>query len=152
PHATNAGARDSIEDARTYIRHETGTQYDGARVDSFLRNGARMLEFLEANTEVHFEFIRAFADFHAESPGGSLSGREIGALPFDGRKLGRRLRDLAAPRPEERILGTHVAMSRDRRNYVNALRSPRAAAAFGKFALRQWTDRLLYGGSTDLRI
>lgn len=51
PHAAALGIRDDIEGARAYVRALAGNSYDAARVDAFLRNGPRMLDFFERETD-----------------------------------------------------------------------------------------------------
>lgn len=64
PPAQRAGVKDSIESAKTYLRSETGNHFDEKRVDAFLANGPKMVDFFEKNTALQFELGPAFSDYH----------------------------------------------------------------------------------------
>ena len=75
PPAVRAGITDSIAAARAYLQAELGADFDAARVDAFLTNGPRMVEFFENETAVRFLSGTA-PDFHADLPGAAV-GRPI---------------------------------------------------------------------------
>ena len=96
---------DTREAARTYLRHETGNFFDPARIDAFLDNGPRMIDFFERETSVRFDPSIAFSDYHPDVPGGRAGGRSIVARPIDGRELGEHFGRLAPPLPELTFVG-----------------------------------------------
>lgn len=128
PHARAAGIEDSPEAARTYLQHEAGNHFDAARVDAFLENGPRMVEFFERETAVRFELGPQFSDYHPDAPGGRPGGRSIVAQPFDARELGPELRRLRPPLREITLLGMMVGSGRDLAHLFNITRSLRSAA------------------------
>ncbi|MBC7801193.1 MAG: FAD-dependent oxidoreductase, partial [Gemmatimonadaceae bacterium] len=87
PTAVREGVADTPAAARTYLQHEAGNHFDGARVDAFLAQGPEMVAFMERETEVRFVLGPAFADYHPDAPGGTAGGRSICAAPFDARAL-----------------------------------------------------------------
>src|SRR6478735_10308458 len=82
PLAEKEGFKDSRESARTYLQHEAGNHFDAGRVDAFLDNGPKMVEFFEKNTEMEFTLGPAFSDYHPDAPGGMAGGRSIVATPY----------------------------------------------------------------------
>jgi len=84
PISTARPAPDSMDDARTYLRHECGEFYDHERVEAFLAHGPRMVDFFIKQTEVQLIALPEYPDYHAESPGGRAAGRSIMAAPLDG--------------------------------------------------------------------
>jgi choline dehydrogenase-like flavoprotein len=97
--ATEQGIHEPPGAARTYLQHEAKTHYDPARVDAFLTNGPKAIEFFTRDTAVQFDMPAVFPDYHAEAPGGLQGGRSMVARPFDGRELGDRIQKLAPPLP-----------------------------------------------------
>jgi succinate dehydrogenase/fumarate reductase flavoprotein subunit len=57
---------------------------DDALVETFVRTGPAMLEFVEAHSGLHFEIAEGFPDYRPELPGGQpAGGRSLSAAPFD---------------------------------------------------------------------
>ena len=86
--ATEQGIHETRGRARTYLQHEATTHFDAARVDAFLENGPKAIDFFTTNTCVQFDMPPVFPDYHAEAPGGQQGGRSMVTRPFDGRELG----------------------------------------------------------------
>ena len=58
-------------------------------VETFVRTGAEMLDFVEAHSELQFEIAEGFPDYKPELPGGRpAGGRSLNAKPFDLSRLG----------------------------------------------------------------
>lgn len=93
------GINESPDQARTYLRHEAGNNYDAARVDAFLAAGPEAVDFFTTETALRFDMPLVFPDYHAEAPGGAQGGRSMVTRPFDGRELGEHIKDLGAPCP-----------------------------------------------------
>jgi len=60
--------------AKAYLKHETTTHFDEKRVDAFLENGPKAIEFFTKNTCVQFDMPAVFPDYHAEATGGQPGG------------------------------------------------------------------------------
>jgi succinate dehydrogenase/fumarate reductase flavoprotein subunit len=71
------GVADSIEDASTYLLHEAGERYDPERVDAFLTNAPRMVEFFARETAVQFDASATFPDYHPDAPGARAGARNL---------------------------------------------------------------------------
>ncbi|MGY4326670.1 glycine/D-amino acid oxidase-like deaminating enzyme [Bradyrhizobium sp. LB7.2] len=86
------GIEETPEQARTYLRHEAGNNYDAARVDAFLSAGPEAVGFFTSKTALRFDMPLVFPDYHAE-----VARRHPG-WPFDGGAPVRRPR---ARRPDQ---------------------------------------------------
>lgn len=95
PVSVRAGAQDTREAAKRYLREETGAHFDEAAVDAFLDAAPQMVEWFERETAVQF-VPTLYPDYHPTVPGGVDIGRSILAKPFDIRALGA---DMARLRP-----------------------------------------------------
>jgi glycine/D-amino acid oxidase-like deaminating enzyme len=99
-----AGLPDSMDAAKTYL---TGLLGDGAsdeRLKAFLASGPVMLDYLERRTSVAFAPPPVHPDYR-DLPGAAISGRALGAVPFDGRLLGADFERVRPPRREFMVLG-----------------------------------------------
>lgn len=67
--ATEQGLHEPPGAARTYLEHETTTHFDPARVDAFIENGPKAIDFFTRKTCVQFDMPPVFPDYHAEAPG-----------------------------------------------------------------------------------
>jgi succinate dehydrogenase/fumarate reductase flavoprotein subunit len=150
PLAQAAGIREDIEAPRRYLRHELGAQYDPARIDAFLQNGPRMVEFFRSRTALQFIDGNLVPDFHGGSPGAAEGGRSVCAAPFDARELGPELARLRRPLDLIAPWGMGIASGAVLRHFLNAMRS---AESFGHVARRvavHMKDLCLHGRGMHL--
>jgi succinate dehydrogenase/fumarate reductase flavoprotein subunit len=62
---------------------------DDELMETFVRTGAEMLDYVEAHSELQFEIAEGFPDYKPELPGGRPGGgRSLNARPFDLARLG----------------------------------------------------------------
>ena len=138
-HAVSAGIVEDADAPRTYLRHELGNGFEAAKVDAFLAEGPRMVDFFEDNTEVRFIPGNAVPDFHGRSPGAVTGGRSVCAAPYDGRRLGALIGKLRPPLRELTVFGMGIASGADLKHFLNAARVPasalHAARRLGRHAL-----------------
>ncbi|EXJ82875.1 hypothetical protein A1O3_06691 [Capronia epimyces CBS 606.96] len=80
---------DSFEKADGYLKRVLGDLYDQTKVHQFLRQGPKMVEWMEANTEMKFKPV-PLPDYQETIPGASAA-RTILTKEYDGSPLGRRL-------------------------------------------------------------
>jgi succinate dehydrogenase/fumarate reductase flavoprotein subunit len=128
PVSQRDGVKDSIEAARTYLRHEAGNHFNAECVDAFLANGPEAVAFFERETALQFEPASAFSDYHPTAPGGMPGGRSILARPFNGRELGRELARLRPPLPELTFVGLMIGSGPELKHFFNVTRSAHSAA------------------------
>jgi succinate dehydrogenase/fumarate reductase flavoprotein subunit len=79
----------TVADALSYLRAQSLGSMDDALVETFVRTGPRMLDFIEAHSSLRFEIATGFPDYKPELPGGQPGGgRSLSAAPFDLNQLG----------------------------------------------------------------
>ncbi|HEV7421842.1 MAG TPA: FAD-dependent oxidoreductase, partial [Mycobacterium sp.] len=79
----------TVGDAMRYLEAQSLGAMDTELVETFVRTGPEMLDFVEAHSELRFEIAEGFPDYKPELPGGRPSGgRSLNAKPFDLARLG----------------------------------------------------------------
>ncbi|MBW0015094.1 FAD-dependent oxidoreductase [Mycobacterium sp.] len=79
----------TVADALRYLRAQSLGSMDNALVETFVRTGPAMLDFVEAHSGVRFEVAAGFPDYRPELPGGQpTGGRSLSAGPFDLTEVG----------------------------------------------------------------
>jgi 3-oxosteroid 1-dehydrogenase len=79
----------TVTDALQYLRTQSLGSMDDALVETFVRTGPAMLDFVEAHSGLRFEIATGFPDYQPELPGGQpTGGRSLSAAPFDLAQLG----------------------------------------------------------------
>ncbi len=74
----------TVADALQYLRAQSFGAMDDALVETFVRTGPAMLDFVEAHSGVRFEIATGFPDYRPELPGGQpAGGRSLIPAPFD---------------------------------------------------------------------
>ncbi len=77
------------DDALRYLRAQSFGSMDDVLVETFVRTGPAMLDFVEAHSGLHFEIAAGFPDYQPELPGGQpTGGRSLSAVPFDLTQIG----------------------------------------------------------------
>jgi succinate dehydrogenase/fumarate reductase flavoprotein subunit len=121
--ATEQGIHEPAGAAREYLKHETTTHFDAARVDAFLEYGPKAIEFFTRKTPVQFDMPAVFPDYHAEAVGGQQGGRSMVTRPFDGRELGKRIKYLAPALPELTVFGMMLGSGKEIKHFMRAFKS-----------------------------
>jgi succinate dehydrogenase/fumarate reductase flavoprotein subunit len=76
-------------DALRYLRAQSLGSMDDELVETFVRTGPAMLDFVEARSGLRFEIATGFPDYRPELPGGQpAGGRSLSAAPYDLAQLG----------------------------------------------------------------
>jgi succinate dehydrogenase/fumarate reductase flavoprotein subunit len=148
--ATEQGINEPPGAARTYIQHEATTHFDPARVEAFLANGPKAVDFFTRNTAVQFDMPSIFPDYHAEAPGGQQGGRSMVARPFDGRGLGPSIKQLAPPLPELTVFGMMLGSGKEIWHFMRAFKSLESFAYVARRLSRHFLDVLRYGRGMTL--
>lgn len=131
--ATEQGIGEPPGAARAYLQHEATTHFDAARVDAFIENGPKAIDFFTKNTCVQFDMPPVFPDYHAEAPGGLSGGRSMVTRPFDARELGSEVARLAPPVPELTVFGMMLGSGKELWHFLRAFKS---LESFGYVARR----------------
>jgi len=150
-HAREAGADDTIDEGRRYLQHELGEHYREDLAEAFLESGPTAIDYLAQRSDVLFELM-PIPDYHSDAPGGTISGRVLSPLPFDGRELGADFEKLQPPMRRLMILGGMMV----NRGEIPLLIQPFSALKNFKLAIRllarHFLDRLRYSRGTRLLI
>jgi succinate dehydrogenase/fumarate reductase flavoprotein subunit len=120
-----AGTPDTVDAARTYLAAILGKHATDERLDTFLKLGPIVLDYLEQKTSVRFAAPPVHPDYK-QLPGAAIGGRALGAVPFDGHKLGDDFVRVRPPRREFMVLGGMMVGKAD----IPALLAP----------FRNWTN------------
>lgn len=79
----------TVADALRYLHAQSLGSMDETLVETFVRTGPAMLDFVEAHSGLRFEIATGFPDYQPELPGGQpAGGRSLSAAPFDLTQLG----------------------------------------------------------------
>ncbi|MBU9477666.1 FAD-dependent oxidoreductase [Burkholderia multivorans] len=144
------GIKDSLEQATRYMQHEAGDHFDADKVDSFLRNGPRMVDWFQKETSVQFVGVPEFSDYHPDAPGGLPGGRSILAAPLDGRVLGKRISLLRPPLKEITFVGMMFNASKEVTQFFNVTRSLSAAWYVTKRLAKHAMEMAVHGRAMRL--
>ncbi|MGV0794310.1 FAD-dependent oxidoreductase [Mycolicibacterium sp. XJ1819] len=88
-HDRSADGELPVDDAMRYLRAQSLGYMDEDLVETFVRTGPEMLDYVEAHSELRFEVAEGFPDYKPELPGGRPGGgRSLNAKPFDLSRLG----------------------------------------------------------------
>ncbi|HEX2137329.1 MAG TPA: FAD-dependent oxidoreductase [Microvirga sp.] len=144
------GIHESPDLAKTYLRHEAQNSFDGERVDAFVENGPKAVDFFVTQTSVRFDMPLVFPDYHAEAPGGTQGGRSMVARPFDGRELGDNIKNLGAALPELTVFGMMLGSGKEIVHFMRATRSVTSAIYVAKRLSKHFAQVLRYGRGMTL--
>jgi 3-oxosteroid 1-dehydrogenase len=79
----------TVAGALQYLRAQSHGSMDDALVETFVRTGPAMLDFVETHSRLRFEIAEGFPDYRPELPGGQpTGGRSLSAAPYDLSQLG----------------------------------------------------------------
>jgi succinate dehydrogenase/fumarate reductase flavoprotein subunit len=148
--ATEQGIHEKPGAARTYLEHEATTHFDAARVDAFLDNGPKAIDFFTRKTCVQFDMPPVFPDYHAEAPGGTQGGRSMVTRPFDGRELSDRIKQLAMPLPELTVFGMMLGSGKEIWHFMRVFRSLESFVYVTKRLARHALDVARHGRGMTL--
>ena len=100
-----AGLPDSLSDAASYLASTVPEAENADLREAFLARGPEAVAYLEANTEVRLQPVKAYPDYYPDRTGATAGGRVLEPVIFDGAKLGANFARLRPPLPEFTLLG-----------------------------------------------
>jgi succinate dehydrogenase/fumarate reductase flavoprotein subunit len=148
--ATAQGIHETPGAAKAYLKDQGGTHYDEARVDAFLENGPKAIEFFTSKTCLQFDMPPVFPDYHAEAPGGTAGGRSMVTRPFDARQLGDKVKTLAPPVPELTVFGMMLGSGKELWHFLRAFKSVESFLYVAKRFGLHFLDVLRHGRGMTL--
>jgi hypothetical protein len=104
-HAAAVNPGDNLDAARLYLEHAVGDRAPRALREAFLQQGAAVVAYLEAHSELKLRSYARHPDYLSDLPGSTVNGRALEPVPFDGRRLGSLFPVLRPPIPEFTVLG-----------------------------------------------
>ena len=141
PKMKEAGLSDSITDAVRYLSSTVPEPANAGLRAAFLARGPEAVTWLEANTEVRLQPVKAYPDYYPERLGATSGGRVLEPVAFDGTRLGAHFARLRAPLPEFTLFGGMMVNRLDiphLRRIGKSLRSTlRAARLVSEYALQR---------------
>ncbi len=88
-YAKAAGAEDSYEDAREYLRQTVPEHMvDPIMIETYLKKAPEMVDFLHDNTRVRYESLLKYPDYYTNLPGSRTGHRSMEPAPFSREELG----------------------------------------------------------------
>ena len=148
--ATEQGIHEMPGAAKAYLKDQGGTHYGEARVDAFLANGPKAIEFFTSKTCLQFDMPPVFPDYHAEAPGGTAGGRSMVTRPFDARQLGDKVKTLAPPVPELTVFGMMLGSGKELWHFFRAFKSVESFLYVAKRFGLHFLDVLRHGRGMTL--
>ncbi|WP_441259030.1 FAD-dependent oxidoreductase [Bradyrhizobium sp. 521_C7_N1_3] len=145
PKMKDVGLSDSITDAVRYLSSTVPEPANAGLRAAFLARGPEAVAYLEANTEVRLQPVKACPDCYPERLGATSGGRVLEPVAFDGTRLGAPFARLRAPLPEFTLFGGMMVNRLDiphLRRAGTSLRSTlRAARLVSEYALQRLRNR-----------
>ena len=99
-YAKAAGAEDSIEKARTYLKQLiTPEEVPDEQLEAYLENGPKMVDFLHERTRVRYVTLQHYPDYYTNLDGSMEGHRSMEPETFEASELGEEWRYLRRTHP-----------------------------------------------------
>jgi 3-oxosteroid 1-dehydrogenase len=99
-YARAAGAEDSVDKARTYLRQLiTEEEVPAYQLDAFLENGPKMVDFLHERSRVRYVTLEHYPDYYTNLEGAMEGHRSMEPETFSAHELGDEWRRLRRTHP-----------------------------------------------------
>lgn len=118
PQIASRGIADSRQDSVTYLKHITKGEVPDERIEAYVDNAPRMVEWMAANTELVLDSLEKYTDYYPEAPGGKSGGRSMEPIPFDASVLGEEFARLRRPHPQSQLLGKFGISARQANEFL----------------------------------
>lgn len=146
-----AGGSDSPEDAERYISTLAEGFSSPERIRAFVEHAPRMFRYLDEKTDVKFESLTKYCDYHPELPGGRPGFRSCQALPIACDVLGGEFETLQPPHAGTTAFGRINWTAREAHPLIT--QSKGAKQIFLKIAAKYYLDvRQRWKTSRDRRL
>ncbi|TPQ35474.1 succinate dehydrogenase [Bradyrhizobium guangdongense] len=150
----DAGLSDSVTDAVRYLASTVPEPANVGLRAAFLARGPEAVAYLEANTEVRLQPVKACPDYYPERLGATAGGRVLEPVAFDGTKLGAGFARLRPPLPEFMLFGGMMVNRLDvphlrgiGKSFRSTLRSARLISQYALQRLRSPRGTTLHLGN-----
>ena len=143
------GLDDSIEMGRVYLDAILGKEDPHGRRSAYLNTADEAIAFLESRSEIKFVAAGIHPDY-LQLPGAATSGRALGPVEFDGRRLGSEFNRIRPPLQDLMVLGGMMAGKADVKALIGRYRNWNYFCHSVKLLARYGRDRLSYRRGTRL--
>ncbi|QIO35508.1 FAD-dependent oxidoreductase [Bradyrhizobium sp. 1(2017)] len=149
-----AGLSDSITDAVQYLSSTVPEPANAGLRAAFLARGPEAISYLEANTELRLQPVRAYPDYYPERLGATAGGRVLEPVAYDGKRLRKAFGRLRPPLPEFTLFGGMMVnrldiphLRRAGKSLRSTLRTARLMSAYAWQRLRAPRGTTLHLGN-----
>ncbi|MBR0905298.1 FAD-dependent oxidoreductase [Bradyrhizobium liaoningense] len=149
-----AGLSDSITDAVQYLSSTVPEPANAGLRAAFLARGPEAITYLEANTELRLQPVKAYPDYYPEQLGATAGGRVLEPVAFSGARLGKAFGRLRPPLPEFTLFGGMMVnrldilhLRRAGKSLRSTLRTARLMSAYAWQRLRAPRGTTLHLGN-----
>ncbi|MEH6591535.1 MAG: FAD-dependent oxidoreductase [Halioglobus sp.] len=105
-YAKAAGAEDSAEKAKTYLRQLiTEEEVPDYQLDAYLENGPKMVDFLHERTQVRYVTLAHYPDYYTDLEGSMVGHRSMEPETINADELGEEWRNLRRTHPMMHLAG-----------------------------------------------
>lgn len=105
-YALAAGADDSIEDAREYLKNTIPVEdVPEEMIETYLANGPKMIDFMHQRTQMRYVTLEHYPDYYTDLPGGKAGHRSMEPETIDGSLLGGEYENLTLTHHMMRLFG-----------------------------------------------
>lgn len=150
PLMAGVGHSDSRASVMKYLDETVGASMQPEMMQAYLDYGPRMVDFMQANTEMKFTARGLSPDYSSALEGASTGGRTLDAAEFDARVLGDRFKQLRRPYPQFMALGGMMVNRMDIDHLLAAFTTWAGFVHSTKMGWRHLCDRLRFPRGTRL--
>ena len=105
-YANEAGAGDTLESAKTYLRQLiTEEEVSEHQLDAYLENGPKMVDFLHDRTRMRYVTLEHYPDYYTDLDGAMQGHRSMEPETFNADELGEEWRRLRRTHPMMHLAG-----------------------------------------------
>ena len=160
--AVESGADDSIAEAKEYLKATIPLdEFNEPLIDAYLKNGPKMVRFMEDNTDVRYTSLEHYPDYFQDAPGVKLGNRALEPLPVSAKTLEDDVDNLHPSGPQIILFGRYVVNFKE--SHAFTTQSPGWFRLFIKIFLAYWLDipwrikrkrsrRLAFGAASVTRL
>lgn len=81
-YAKEAGADDSLDDAREYLKNTIPDYVPQEMIETYIKEGPEMINFMHERTQMRYESLGMYPDYYTDKPGGKEGHRSMEPTPL----------------------------------------------------------------------
>ncbi|MFT7625247.1 MAG: 3-oxosteroid 1-dehydrogenase [Myxococcota bacterium] len=118
PLMKDVGIADSDDEVRTYLQHITAGEVDDERLDAYVTESKRVLQYLRDKTHLEVTPIESYTDYYPEAPGGKMGARSLEPVPFDASQLGDGFALMQRPAASALVMGKFMITAKAAKQFI----------------------------------